>query len=279
MRLLKTLIISSILVVNFGCKTSKPNNKTTKTIDKNAVLDYALKGDSLIVFVHKTQLAFAKRVENHEHKLPIENLKRVKTDELIDKMDVEFPIGRKPYLSPNRNLASYKSFYNFKAKEKTDVTTDPKVPFLNFKRVFKSEENPFMNLGLDFKIIPHYLKSGRIAFTIDSLKYNFSRVKISKQKPIVFVSLSMKLNLKDGTTFSTSRLLIPLIPGRDDFNNQINYKPYYAKAIPVAGVRAIETKVEEIHIEGITNSEYMRIINTHSELPDILEAIHNSIKP
>lgn len=273
MKIYKIIFLFSFLIL-VNCKTTTSG----KTFTKNAVLDYTFKNNSISVLETGAQFSYAERIKDYKSKLATDSLKRIDTDILLSKMGVTFPIGKKPYLSPEKKLATYRSGYSFK-QLKDEVTSDPDVPSFKFKRIFRPKNSPFNTIGLDFHIVPHYLAPGSVVFTIDSLTFDYTKVKISKAYPVALIGLEVKLILKDGKSFVTPRLIIPAIAGQNNILDQINYKHYYTKALPTEGFRSIEINVSEILIEDFSSSKFIEILNIHSELPDILKEISNSLQP
>jgi hypothetical protein len=268
------IILPLVFLTLINCKTIK----SERTFSKDAILDYTFKNDSVLILESSMQFGYAQRVKDYKNKLDTDSLKRIDTETVLTKLDIAFPIGNKPYLSPNKNLATYRSGYSFKKLNNT-VTSDPKVPDFHFKRIFNPKESRFKNLALDFQIVSHYLKSGEVVFTIDSLKFDYTKVKISKSYPVALIGLEIKLALKDGKSFVTPRLIIPAIAGQNHLLEQINYRNYYTKALPIDGFRSMEINSSEILLEDLAHSKFIEILKTHSELPDILRAISENMQP
>lgn len=162
--------------------------------------------------------------------------------------------------------------------KRSGAMTNSSLGEFQFSRIIRPLKSKFMTLALDFKIIPNHLSKDEIAFTIDSLSFDYSKIKIKPIQPVILLCIEFISSNYDNSFSKAPYIIIPFVPGKTDLLNQLDYKKYYTAAFSKSMIRDITVRVTELSLNQIPLETYKKILKESSNnLPFALNAIASRI--
>lgn len=171
-------------------------------------------------------------------------------------------------LNSSNDAASFKTLKNnFKFKASA-------VRF-KFARIFKPKDSKFLSNGLEFDAVPLAIDLENFVLSIENLKVDFSRVKITKEYPIVLICIEFSTQSSQGATLKSMPLIIPYKVGS---SSAIVYRGYYTRSFAKSQSKDLQFKVSEIHLKSISGKQFDAVLAKNpKELPIILEALNQLV--
>jgi hypothetical protein len=239
----------------------------------NGMKNYTLNTNATIDVVKSTsQLAGIRpwpETSETEKNRPKTTLNKIDTSPYFRGALTKIPKLIKGYeLNSSNDAASFKTLKN-------NFTFKASAVRFKFARIFKPKDSKFLSNGLEFDAVLLALDSEHYVLSIENLKVDFSRVKITKEFPVVLICIEFSTQSTKGATLKSMPLIIPYKVGSP---SAIGYRGYYTRSFPKSQSKDLQFKVSEIHLKSISGKQFDAVLaNNPKELPLILEALNQLV--